>query len=290
MQVVPMTVTLLASLAVLALQPASQPLPVVAEFCNDTSARVAYAVVRPGRGADQVQRGWFTVEAGQCLEGAIGQGRGGQAYVHAYSGAYVWPASGLQTRFCTPAISHERNAAAEGACADGERARPYAPVRLEERGTHRALRFRVGCDGLGAEDARLCALGLRGEDGFAERVRVLEVCNITRTEDQVAVIASDPESAGWQVTPWAAAPAGECTPVWRGLAPSRTVYVTSQTDTPAGERGDAERTFCIDPATGTAVAADAGSETCAYPGAVLARSGAVRFSPQSGRFSLTLSD
>lgn len=285
-----MSVSVLFSLVISALQPASQPLPVVAEFCNDTNARVAFAVVRPGRGADQVQRGWFTVEAGQCLEGAIGEGRGGQAHVHAYSGAYVWPASGPQTRFCTPAASHERSAPAGEACSDAERARPYTAVRLEDRGTHRALRHRVGCDDLGAEDARLCALGLRGQDGFAERVRVLEVCNITRSQDRVAVITADPAGSGWQVTPWIAAPAGECTPVWRGLTPSRTAYVTSQAGLPVGERGDAERSFCLDPETGTAVSADAGAEACAYPGAVLVRSGGVRFSVQSGRFSLTLSD
>lgn len=277
-------------LALMTAQPMSAPLPVVAELCNDTPARVAFAVVRPGSGADQVQRGWFTVEAGQCLEGAIGQGRGGQAHVHAYSGAYVWPASGPETRFCTPAVSHERGAAGSSECAEGERALPYAPARVESRGNHRRLSFRVGCADLNAEDARLCSLGLRGEDGFAERVRTLEVCNITSADDRVAVVSSDPEGSDWRVTPWTVTPAGECTPVWRGLTPSRTLYVTSEAGLPAGERGNAEQLFCIDPEAGTAIRADSGAAACAYPGAILARSGAVRFSPQSGRFSLTLDD
>lgn len=289
-QAVCMSLSVLSILALMTVQPSSQPLPVVAELCNDTSARVAFAVVRPGSGADQVQRGWFTVEAGQCLEGAIGQGRGGQAYVHAYSGAYVWPASGPASLFCTPAVSHERGAAGSTECAEGERALPYAPAINESRGNHRRLSFRVGCADLNAEDARLCSLGLRGEDGFAERVRTLEVCNITSGDDRIAVVSSDPEGAEWQVSPWTLTPAGECTPVWRGLTPSRTLYVASEAGLPAGERGDAEQSFCIDPDTGLAVHADAGTQACPYPGATLARAGVVRFSPQSGRFSMTLND
>lgn len=269
---------------------ADRPLPVVAELCNDTAARVAFAVVRPGSDATQVQRGWFTVEPYQCLEGAIGEGRGGQAFVHAYSGGYVWPSTSLGASFCTPARSHQR-AALTPACDQDERELIYAPVRMGSRNTHHSLSYRVRCEDLPSEDASLCSVGLQGEDGFAERVRVLEVCNNTRRADRVAVAAPNLNQSSWRISEWTEAPAGACSVVWRGLAPDREIFVTSERGNNVGQGGDQARSFCFAPDR-QAVQTQSGPDVsaCATLDEHLTTFGKVQFSLNAGRFTAQLMD
>lgn len=77
-----------------AAQSHARPMPTVVELCNDTPARVTWSVTRPTGRTGRTQRGWFTAEPGQCLEGGIGDGVSGAALVHARSGNLVWPARG----------------------------------------------------------------------------------------------------------------------------------------------------------------------------------------------------
>lgn len=269
------------------LQPsmADRSRPVVAELCNDTPATVAFAVARPSAGAGQVQRGWFSVEPGQCLEGGIGNGRGGLAYVHAFSGGYSWPVSAPNTSFCTPARNHER-AVGSASCSDDERALRYAPVQMDSHGTHHSVSYRVGCQTLAAEDATLCALGLRDQTGFAERVRQLEVCNMSGRDDRVAIAAPNPAGENWQISDWVDLPNTACEIVWRGLVPDRSVYVTSELGSPVGDRGDYARSFCV-AATAQTVAGEP-SDTCVPQSGQLREFGQAQFSPRSSRFTVMM--
>lgn len=269
---------------------ADRSLPVVAELCNDTAARVAFAVVRPGSGSDQVQRGWFAVEPNQCLEGAIGEGRGGQAFVHAYSGGYVWPSTRLGASFCTPPQSHQREALTP-ACDQGERELSYAPVSQVSRNTHHTLSYRVRCEDLRSEDANLCSVGLQGEDGFAERVRVLEVCNNTGRADRVAVAAPNLNQSSWGISEWIAAPAGACAIVWRGLAPQREVFVTSEAGNYVGQVGDQARSFCFAPGRqAEQIQSSPDVASCATVDERLTVFGKVQFSRSASRFTAQLTD
>jgi len=269
--------------------PADRSRPVVAELCNDTPARVAFAVARPSAGAGQVQRGWFTVEPGQCLEGAIGNGRGGLAHVHAFSGSYRWPASGPTAPYCTPARTHDR--AVQGTnCSDDERALQYSPVPMASQSTHHTLTYRVGCEDLNAEDAMLCALGLQAQDGFAELVRELEVCNMSGADDRLAIAAPDPSGSSWQISEWVDLPSGACEFVWRGVVPQRTLFITSEEGLPVGERGPSEQSFCyaVEHAGSQTVSGPA-SDSCASDDQVLTAFGEVRFSLRSSRFTVMMS-
>lgn len=269
------------------LQPslADRSRPVVAELCNDTPATVAFAVARSSAGAGQVQRGWFSVEPGQCLEGAIGNGRGGLAYVHAFSGGYNWPAREPHMAFCTPARTHER-AVGSSSCADDERALDYAPVQMDSHGTHHTLSYRVECEALPAEDAALCALGLRDQTGFAERVRRLEVCNMSGRDDRVAIAAPSPTGSSWQISDWIDLPNDACEIVWRGLLPDRSVYVASEAGLPVGDRGSYAQSFCVGERAQTVSGAQL--DDC-VPGSGQSREfGQAQFSPRSSRFTVMM--
>jgi len=272
------------------LQPVSaeRSRPVVAELCNDTPARVAFAVVRPDAGAGQVQRGWFTVEPGQCLEGAIGNGRAGMAYVHAFSGGYRWPANPPHSPFCTPARTHER-AVGGPDCSESERALTYASVHLDTHATHHVLSYRVSCEELDAQDAQMCRAGLLASDGFAEPVRTLEICNMSGSDDRIAVASPDIAGEGWRITEWMDIPVRACADAWRDLAPDRSVYVVSANGSFVGARGESARSFCFAAqadATDSVVEPDA-SGACTQ-GGVLTEFGRASFSPRASRFTLVI--
>ena len=278
---------ILAALALIAAQPAGAPQPLVVSLCNDTPARAAFAVVRRTTPRARVQRGWFSVEAGACLEGAIGTSLGGTALVHAYSGSYRWPADGGEETLCTPGRSHDAFPAAPP-CAEDAREAGFMSVETDVLPGRYRLEHRISCADLAPEEAELCALGRRDADGFAELVRVVEVCNAADAgATAVAVAGETAEADGWRVEGWRGVTPGACEPVWRGLSAGGVVYVHTAG---LGEavRTEAFQTFCVDPETAFTRRAEAPGETACADGLRAAPFRPLRFDEGVSRLSLDL--
>ncbi|MGJ3232991.1 MAG: DUF1036 domain-containing protein [Oceanicaulis sp.] len=218
-----MLAPLLAALSAAFAAGASPPMPTVVNLCNETPVNVAYMVARPtGRGL-HTQRGWFTVAPGECLSGAIGDGRAGEAFVHARSGSFVWPPEG-PARQCVSEGGMSR-AARTPPCDEAEREAPVASVAVFDRRNSYLIEHTARCRDLPAGAAALCESGLRAPDGFAELVRTLEICN-TGGSPLRAIGAGEAGAPGSVVlSAWTVLEAGACAPVWRGQTRSRTAYV-----------------------------------------------------------------
>ncbi len=213
-------------------QPAGPPEPLVVELCNTTPSRVAFSVVYPGATVTHRRRGWLTVEPNDCLSGAIGTSVGGDAYVHAISGEYRWPADGGDISSCIPPNAHDSLAEAP-ACQQGLRETRFERVPLTDRRGRYELSHSVSCADLIGSDIETCRTGRRDRDGFAEPVRTLEVCNFSTGAVEVATAAEARGGAGRQITGWTSIEGGgQCARVWRGLSVHPEVYLHIRGDVP----------------------------------------------------------
>jgi len=228
-------------------QPVGAPAPLVAELCNDTPVRVAFTVSYPAGARSERRRGWLVVEPGACSGGSIGQTTGGTAHVHAMSGGYGWPSDTGGEQRCAPPSSHD-DIAAQPPCRSGERAFPVAPAPLENRGTHHRLEVRVACADLAGADRALCETGRRDGQGFAERVRTLEICNRDRSAVAMAV-AGEALDGSVEVEGWIGIEPGQCRTAWRGLSAQGVVYAhTRGSGQAVGAEGYPR--FCVSPDEG----------------------------------------
>ncbi|MCR9130349.1 MAG: DUF1036 domain-containing protein [Alphaproteobacteria bacterium] len=267
-------------------QSSARPLPTVVELCNDTPARVTWSVTRPTGRSGRTQRGWFTVEPGQCREGGIGDGAGGTALVHARSGNLVWPAFGGEP-MCVPAETHQRAARTPDACLPGDRAEAHERVAVDSDSRRHLIRHRVTCRQLGAQDGAICESGLRDSEGFLERVRTLEVCNHGGEPFDLAIAGESRDGRAWRVEGWREVPAQTCEDVWRGQAGSGLVHVRARDrdGKPVWDRDDAR--FCVAAEADFVRAAETSFETvCGSDGEAPAGFQSVRFEPGVSRFTL----
>jgi uncharacterized membrane protein len=273
-------------LTALAGQSYSRPLPTVVELCNDTPARVTGGVARPTGRSGRAQRGWFTVEPGQCREGGIGDGTGGTALVHARSGNLVWPAFAGEL-MCVPAETHQRAARAPDACLSGDRIEAHDRVAIESDSRRHLIRHRVSCRQLGAQDGAICESGRRAADGFLERVRTLEVCNHGGEPFDLAVAGESRDGRAWRLEGWREIPPGSCMDAWRGQTGTGLVHVRARAGDgePVWERNDAR--FCIGSEADFVRIAETHFEAeCASDGEAPAGFQSVRFEPGVSRFTL----
>ena len=278
-----LTATILAALNA---QSHARPLPTVVELCNDTPARVTWSVTRPTGRAGRTQRGWFTVEPGQCREGGIGDGVSGAAFVHARSGNLVWPAVGGED-LCVPVETHQRAARTAGSCLPGDRTEAHARVAVDSSSRRHVIRHRVSCRQLGAEDGAICESGRRDSDGFLERVRTLEVCNHGAAPLDLAVAGETRDGRAWRVEGWRAIPERACTEVWRGQTSSGRVHVRARDadGKPVWDRDDTR--ICIDAQADFMRIAESDFESgCAAADEAPAGFRTVRFQPGVSRFTL----
>ncbi|MEQ8433088.1 MAG: DUF1036 domain-containing protein [Oceanicaulis sp.] len=228
-----MFASLSASLALFAAaQAPSPPLSTSVNLCNETPVTVAFAVTRPAAPGVTTQRGWFNVEPGACLSGAIGTGRGGVASVHARSGSFFWPGDSGDgsggTRQCVAAGAMDRPARTPP-CAEFEREAVFAPVPVAAQGRRYLIEHTVRCRDLDAPDAALCASGERDAQGFAALVRRIEACNARSAPMRVAV-AADRQDGAWRVEGWDSLAPDSCAIVWRGRPSSGSVFVRAEFD------------------------------------------------------------
>jgi uncharacterized membrane protein len=206
----------------LAAQPSGAAMPLVAELCNSTPVRVAFTVNFPAGARSERRRGWLVVEPGACSGGSIGQTTGGTALIHAMSGGLGWPSEGAGEQRCAPASSHE-SIAARPPCHDGERSFAVASVPLEDRGNHYRLDHTVSCADLSAAERPFCTAGRTDAQGFAERIRSLEICN--RDSGALAIaVAGETLDGAVRVEGWRGLEPCQCSTVWRGLTRDGVVY------------------------------------------------------------------
>lgn len=267
-------------------QPSGAPAPLVAELCNDTPARVAYSVTYPAGIRSERRRGWLVVEPGACSGGSIGQTTGGTAYAYAMSGGFGWPSQDAGERRCAPASSHDAAAAAPP-CAPGERPFPVLPLQLENHGAHYSLEHTVSCADLNEVDRRYCETGRTDDQGFAERVRTLEICNQDRSAVAMAV-AGEQLDGTVGVQGWIGIEPGQCRLAWRGLTGQGVVYAhTRGSGRAVGAEGYPR--FCVSPqgAFSRMAASPEGESAC--PDGLVARAfRPVRFGPNVSLMSLDI--
>ena len=247
--------------AALLAQAPSAPMPTSVELCNETPARAAFAVTRPTGPGLSTQRAWFNVAPGECLSGAIGTGRAGEAQIHARSGSFRWPAEGGAPQ-CVAAPGMDRPVEAPP-CAAGEQETGYLTVPVSEEAGRYRIRHTIRCEDLSGADAALCARGVSGADGFAALVREVEACNTTDASMRVAA-AAQLRGEGWRVEGWADVAPQACTVVWRGQPEGDLVFVRAEF---AGVREDGtvqDIAFCTPDADGDFQApATPGAQACA---------------------------
>ncbi|MGX6646533.1 DUF1036 domain-containing protein [Maricaulaceae bacterium MS644] len=261
-----MFASLSAALALLsAAQAPSPPLSTSVNLCNATPVTVAFAVTRPAAPGVTTQRGWFNVEPGACLSGAIGTGRGGVAGVHALSGSFYWPGDGGDgdggTRQCVAAGAMDRPTRT-APCAASEREAVFAPVPIETAGRGYLIEHTVRCRDLSAPDAALCELGERDAQGFAALVRRIEACNGRSAPMRVAV-AADGRDGGWRVDGWDSLAPDSCAVVWRGSPSSGTVFVRAEFDGDERDGTMDDIAFCTPAGEGRfSATATPGAQSC----------------------------
>lgn len=232
-----MFASLSAALALFAAaQAPTPPLSTSVNLCNETPVTVAFAVTRPTAPGVTTQRGWFNVEPGACLSGAIGTGSGGVAGVHARSGSFDWPGEG-GTRQCVAAGAMDRPARTPP-CTASEREAVFAAAPIEAQGRRYLIEHTVRCGDISASDAAFCERGARDAQGFAALVRRIEACNPGPGPMRVAV-AADRLGGAWRVDGWESVAPDSCAVVWRGQPSSGTVFVRA-------EFGDQERDGTLD--------------------------------------------
>lgn len=240
----------LAIVGALALQSGESDL--VVDLCNETPVVVAYSVNFPAASGSEIQRGWFNVPPGDCLEGRIGATSGGQALIHVRSGSWVWPVEEngpRQSTRCVPPASHEM-AARTPPCGNTMREVSHVRVGLEAYGRQYRLSYSVSCSDLG-EDASLCRSARPDRDGFAQVVRETRLCNVTDKPVLVAELASPPRSSA-RVETWHRVEAGQCRAAFRDMrSPGQYYFLTPLIDIEGGELFAAgSDAFCVAPTEG----------------------------------------
>lgn len=190
-------------------------------LCNDAPFRAGFSVTLPTASGTRVQKGWFNVEPGECLEGRIGETGGGRALVHARSGTWTWPAPGEPGEaLCVPPGSHEGVAGAPP-CTGGRREARHARVEMGRAARRYTVEYRISCAAFAA-DAGLCRRSPPAPDGFATPVRELEVCNVTGGARAVALM-----DAG-SVARWTEIEAGACTVIERGFPAANRISLLTE--------------------------------------------------------------
>ncbi|MEQ8404650.1 MAG: DUF1036 domain-containing protein [Oceanicaulis sp.] len=270
-----------AHFALVAAGQASPPMPTVVNLCNETPATVAFMVARPtGRGL-HTQRGWFNVAPGECLAGGIGDGRGGEALVHARSGSFSWPSQSA-IQHCVSEGGMDRMARS-APCAEPERAAPVREVRVEDRRSSYLIEHTVRCRDLPADEAVMCEAGQRERDGFAALVRTLEVCNTGPTPLRALGAGEAGAPGSVALSRWAALEPESCAPVWRGQTRARVAYVRVES---AGESpwADDDARFCV-PESGEPEGRRVADSAACGPGERLLAFRAVNFGPGVSKFT-----
>ncbi|MCH8491098.1 MAG: DUF1036 domain-containing protein [Oceanicaulis sp.] len=252
---------MLVSLAALLIQ--SAPADTLVTLCNETPAGVAFSMARPAGDGGRIQRGWFTVAPGGCLDGAIGQGRAGEALVHARSGSFEWAGADAQV-LCIPAGSHD-GPAASPPCADGSREAAFAPVRTGTRHGRPHVAYTVACSDLEAGDARLCAQGRTGPDGLAAPLRELSVCNHDAAPLRFAWAGETGAPGAWRVEGWRTTAPGSCERLWRDFAYGPALYLRAERESGRVEADHDPALFCTPEGRGAFVRDAAGPDETACP-------------------------
>ncbi|WP_203290939.1 hypothetical protein [Maricaulis parjimensis] len=178
--------------------PASAQRTVMLDVCNDTGFRVATAAAYQTRpGAEPTLRTWFMIEPGACLEGALNGVAGDAVDIHVMSGEWRWPARSVDQIWCVGA-SGSTSLAAPPPCTAGGQARNFRTTPIELTGQRGAggiavgrVSWRIRCSDLDEADAHLCLEAPTDSQGMAEPVRTLEVCNLTSTGMEVAILEPD---------------------------------------------------------------------------------------------------
>lgn len=236
--------SLIAATALSTAQPAGASKPLVVNLCNTTPTRVAYSVIYPSGTRSQRRRGWLTVEAGDCVSGAIGNTTGGTAYVHAMSGEFRWPPEESDLTSCLPATEHS-SLVDEPPCCSDEQERGFEAVELSALRGRYALDHTAGCNGVADVFVPFCEQGRQNENGFAQMVRSLEVCNFATNPIEVAVAGDDTDDGGRHVRGWVRIePGGQCRDVWRGYLSEPDAFLHIRGDVPF-RAGRTQRRFCL---------------------------------------------
>lgn len=216
-------------LLALALQQPSLDPPgdAMVRLCNQTHVLVGFSIVAPSAGGSPVQKGWFNVEPGACLEGRIGETAGGTAHVHARSGTWTWPGpqeAVSRTRYCVAPGSHE-TVASRPPCAGSRREADFARVEMARAGRRYTISYTVSCAAFAAE-AGLCRESPAARDGFALPVRELEICNVTSAPVPVGLLVPGER----RVERWVDIAAQACEIVFRGYPQTSAIEVVTPVD------------------------------------------------------------
>lgn len=274
---------LLASLFLIYQPSHNPPGDAMVELCNDAPFRVGFSVTVPSAAGTPIQKGWFNVEPGACLEGRIGETAGGRALVHARSGTWTWPSPGeTGEALCVPPGSHEAPARTPPCDANRREAR-HARVEMSRVGRRYTVEYRVSCAAFGAE-AGLCRESPQAPDGFARPVRELEVCNVTGAPRAVAVME------GGSVSRWTEIEAGACTIIERGYPDANRISLLTEMGLSAEEArfatSDAD-IYCAAPWQDTAPQPVVTGQGCADWAVPMALRHA-DFGPSTSRFTVTM--
>lgn len=197
-------------------------------LCNETHVRAGFSVTVPAASGSLIQKGWFNVEPGDCLEGRIGETAGGSALVHARSGTWSWPAANEAVSrrvLCVPPDSHQ-SVARTPDCPDYLREADHASVEMRRAGRRYTTDYTVSCDAFGAE-AGLCRSSPAAGDGFARPVRELQACNVTSEPRLVALAGDATTGRPGDVERWEELAAGACAILYRGFARTGRVQIFS---------------------------------------------------------------
>lgn len=191
----PVFLSIVAALFCLSAGPALAQRTVLVNICNETGFRVAAATAyRTGPSPDHTLRGWFLVDPGTCLDGGLNGVAGESVDLHVMSGEWFWPRAGGDTVWCVPASSSTSPATAEP-CSAGRVPRSFRTTPIENTGQRGPggrnvgrVAWRIRCEDLSAEDAALCPGAPVDEQGLAQPVRTLEVCNLLSRDLEIAVL------------------------------------------------------------------------------------------------------
>lgn len=227
----------------------AQARSVLMRLCNDAPFAVGVAAAyntTPGGG--RRAEGWFRVEAGDCLEGALHGVAGDRMGLAAFSGTWQWPAGEAAFSHCLPAHSFNTGVLDAPPCADTVReiaftSRPIRPFRAEWG----VVDWRVGCADFG-EDADTCLGSPVERDGYSAPVRELQVCGPS-LEGGLVALAEPVDANTWRVRGWMALEADSCVVVYSGFPNGDRVYVhghaASEAAVSTTRVGDPSRaTFC----------------------------------------------
>lgn len=258
---------------------------VMLDVCNDTPFRVATAAVyTTSPGGPETLRTWFLVEPGACLQGGLNGVAGAAVDLHAMSGEWRWPAREGDRVWCVPASGTTSLASGEP-CPSGQQARTFRRMPIEITGQRGPggvavgrVSWRVRCNDLDMADAALCPSAPADEQGLAQPVRTLEVCNPRGNPVDVAVLETGP-GGDLVAGPVETVPGQACADVYRGFPPDRTVALAQLGERFSSREGEA----CIGAPAATA------SSACP-DGQVLSGYRRHRFGERTARFTAFIED